>query len=46
MSDGFAMFSQISGCRVFGVHRMKLRMCLRLFGPGLAEVCSSLLGGE
>lgn len=41
MSDVFDMFSQIPGRGVFGVHRMKLRMCLWLFGPRLVEVCSS-----
>lgn len=46
MSDVLDMFSQISSCGVFSVHRMKLRMCLWLFGPGLANVCSSQLGGE
>ena len=41
MSDAFDMFSQISTCGVFGVQRMNLGMCLWLFGPRLAEVCSS-----
>lgn len=31
MSDVFDMFSQISSCGVFGVHRMKLRMCLAVW---------------